>query len=99
MRQWHERYGGKGLVILGVHSPEFDYEHNAANVRDAISRLNVPYAVTLDNDFSNWKRYNTWAWPSMYLIDKRGRIRFTHVGEGAYAETEKRIQELIGESG
>ena len=99
MRQWHERYGGKGLVIIGVHSPEFDYEHNAANVRDAISRLNVPYAVTLDNDLSNWKRYNTWAWPSMYLIDKRGRIRITHVGEGAYAETEKRIQELIGESG
>ena len=85
------------MVIIGVHSPEFGYEKDADNVAQAIKDLKIKYPVALDNDFANWKAYNTWAWPSMYLIDKQGRIRFTHVGEGAYEETERRIKELLNE--
>ncbi|MBI5302166.1 MAG: redoxin domain-containing protein [Chloroflexi bacterium] len=97
MRDWHNKYHAQGLVVIGVHSPEFGYEQDVANVQRAINELNIPYAVALDNDFSIWKAYKVWAWPSMYILDKRGAIRFTHVGEGAYAESERVIQELLKE--
>ena len=83
--------------MIGVHSPEFSYEHNVDNVRHAIQELDVPYAVALDNDFQNWDAYRVRAWPSMFILDKHGRVRFTHIGEGAYAETEKVIVQLLKE--
>ena len=83
--------------MIGVHSPEFSYEHNAENVKRALKELDVPYAVALDNDFRNWNAFRARAWPSMYILDKHGRIRFTHIGEGAYAETERVIVELLKE--
>jgi peroxiredoxin len=83
--------------MIGVHSPEFSYEKNVENVQNAIKELNVPYAVTIDNDFKIWNAYRVQAWPSMFILDKRGAIRFTHVGEGAYEESERVIQQLLKE--
>jgi len=84
-------------VVIGVHSPEFAYEKSVENVQNAIKDLNVPYAVALDNDFKTWNAYRVWAWPSMFILDKQGAIRFTHVGEGAYEESERMIQALLKE--
>ena len=84
--------------MIGVHSPEFSHEHDVANVKRAIKELNIPYAVALDNDFKTWNAFHVWAWPSMYIMDKHGRIRFTHVGEGAYAESERTIVQLLKEN-
>jgi peroxiredoxin len=97
LRSWHEKYAARGLVVLGVHSPEFSYEHDLENVRRAIQGLQIPYAVALDNDFQIWNAYRVWAWPSMFILDKRGAVRFTHIGEGAYAESERVIQQLLNE--
>lgn len=83
--------------MIGVHSPEFAYEKNAENVQNAIKDLNVPYAVAIDNDFKIWNAYRVWAWPSMFILDKQGAIRFSHVGEGAYEESERVIQQLLKE--
>lgn len=84
-------------MVIGVHSPEFAYEKSVENVQNAIKDLNVPYAVALDNDFKTWNAYRVWAWPSMFILDKQGAIRFTHVGEGAYEESERMIQALLKE--
>ena len=84
--------------MIGIHSPEFSYEHDVANVSRAIHELNIPYAVALDNDFKTWNAFHVYAWPSMYIVDKRGRVRFAHVGEGAYAESERAIVELPNEN-
>jgi peroxiredoxin len=98
LRDWHTQYHNQGLIVIGVHSPEFDYEKQADGVSRAIKELNVPYAVALDNDFKIWNAFKVWAWPSMYILDKQGRIRFTHVGEGAYRESEQTIQQLLKEN-
>ena len=84
-------------MVIGVHSPEFSYEKSIENVQNAIKELNVPYAVVIDNDFKIWNAYRVWAWPSMFILDKRGAIRFTHVGESAYEESERVIQQLLKE--
>ncbi|CAG0987062.1 Protein DipZ [Anaerolineae bacterium] len=97
MRDWHTKYAARGLIVIGVHAPEFNYEHNVENVRRAIQDLQIPYAVALDNDFKIWNAYRVWAWPSMFILDQRGAVRFTHVGEGAYAESERVIQALLNE--
>jgi peroxiredoxin len=97
LRNWHDKYHEQGLVVIGIHAPEFSYEHDVANVRKAIKDLNIPYAVALDNGFANWKAFRVWAWPSMFILDKQGAIRFTHVGEGAYAESERMIISLLNE--
>ena len=83
--------------MIGVHAPEFSYEKNVANVQNAIKELNVPYAVAIDNDFKVWNAYRVWAWPSMFILDKQGVIRFSHVGEGAYTESEQMIKNLLAE--
>lgn len=83
--------------MIGVHSPEFAYEKSAENVQNAIKELNVPYVVAIDNDFKIWNAYRVCAWPSMFILDKRGAIRFSHVGEGAYEESERVIQQLLKE--
>ncbi len=85
-------------MVIGVHSPEFSYEKEVDSVQRAIKELNVPYAVALDNDFKIWNSFKVWAWPSMFILDKQGRIRFIHVGEGAYRESEETIQQLLKEN-
>src|SRR3954469_4812802 len=98
LKSWDARYRAKGLVILGVHSPEFGFEHSLGNVRSAVKRLGVRYPVALDNDFGTWNAYSNQYWPADYLIDRAGRVRDVHFGEGAYAETEKKIRLLLGSS-
>ena len=98
MREWHNKYKDEGLVIIGNHYPEFNYERDLNNLKQAIIDLNVPYAVAQDNNRKTWAAYENRYWPTLYLIDKRGRIRYVHIGEGAYAITEAAIQELLVES-
>jgi peroxiredoxin len=97
LRNWHNQYHEQGLVVIGIHAPEFSQERDVTNVKNAIKELNIPYAVALDNDFKNWKAFRVWAWPSMFILDKQGTIRFTHIGEGAYAESEQVIVSLLNE--
>jgi thiol-disulfide isomerase/thioredoxin len=93
---WAERYRDRGLVIVGVHSPEFGFEHDLDNVRRAARELGVRYPVVLDNDFAIWKSLGNRFWPAVYLVDADGRVRFHHFGEGNYEETERAIHELLG---
>ncbi|MBI5031008.1 MAG: redoxin domain-containing protein [Chloroflexi bacterium] len=97
LKSWHDKYRDQGLVVVSIHSPEFTYEHDVANVRRAITDLSIPYPVALDNDFKIWKSYNVRAWPTWFVLDKQGTIRYSHVGEGAYAETEQMIRALLKE--
>jgi thiol-disulfide isomerase/thioredoxin len=98
VKSWHERYMDQGLFIIGVHAPEFSYEHDIKNVKRYIRQNGIRYAVAIDNDFSTWDRYGNRYWPAMYLIDKQGIIRYTRVGEGGYSETETMIQRLLAEA-
>ncbi len=97
LRQWYDQYHSQGLVIVGVHSPEFSYEHDVANVRQAIRDLKIAYPVALDNDMKTWNAYHVYAWPTWFIVDKHGAIRFMHVGEGAYTESEQAIVALLKE--
>lgn len=85
-------------MIVGNHYPEFNYERDIQNVKDAIQRLEIPFAVAIDNSGATWRAYNNRYWPSLYLIDKRGNIRYQHIGEGQYQETEQAIQSLLAET-
>ncbi len=96
-KAWDEKYRAQGLVVLGVHTPELSFEKDVANVRQAVHDYNIKYPVAIDGDFANWNRYNVWAWPTWFIVDKEGYIRYTHVGEGAYAESEMVIQALLAE--
>jgi len=95
VRAWSERYADRGLVVVGVHAPEFGFEHDLANVRRAVSDLDVPYPVVIDNDFAIWRAFGNHYWPAAYLVDGTGRVRYHHFGEEAYAETERAIQSLL----
>jgi len=97
VKEWDARYREKGLTIVGVHSPEFDEEKKLDNVRREVASLGIQYPVVTDNDYATWRAYDVAAWPTIYVLDKSGRIRWTHVGEGAYDETEQVIQKLLGE--
>ena len=97
LRTWHETYNGDGLVVIGNHYPEFTFEHDLNNLKDALVRLDVPYPVVQDNFRETWSAYNNRYWPTLYLIDKQGRLRYRHIGEGRYAETEAAIQALLAE--
>lgn len=97
MREWHEKYSDDGLVIIGNHYPEFSYEEDLDNLKEAIVRLDIPYAVAQDNERATWGAYNNRYWPTLYLIDKNGDIRYVHIGEGAYAKTEAAINALLNE--
>ena len=92
----HEKYADKGLVIVGVHTPEFPHEKSAANVERAIKRHGIRYPVAQDNGFATWKAYSNRYWPAQYIVDRNGKIVFTHVGEGAYAEMDQIVAKLLG---
>ena len=97
LRDWHAKYERDGLTIVGVHSPEFAWEKPYDKVVAATRELGVRYPVVQDNDFAIWRRFGTWAWPTAVLVDKKGIVRHTHIGEGAYRETEQLIQTLLAE--
>jgi thiol-disulfide isomerase/thioredoxin len=98
IKQWDTRYREKGLTIVGVHSPEFAEEQKVENLRREVAELDIRYPVVTDNDYATWRAYDVSAWPTIFVLDKSGRIRWTHVGEGAYEETEQVIQKLLAES-
>ncbi|MBA3679233.1 redoxin domain-containing protein [Candidatus Saccharibacteria bacterium] len=99
LNTWHDKYKDQGLVIIGVHAPEFAFEKVPENVRKAVVDAKIGYPVGLDNEFATWKAYNNQYWPAKYLVDKDGNVRFTHFGEGKYDETEAVIQALLKEAG
>jgi thiol-disulfide isomerase/thioredoxin len=98
LRAWAEKYSGHGLVMIGVHTPEFSFEGNAENVRWAVAELGVDYPVTIDNDYAVWLAFDNHYWPALYFADARGRIRHHHFGEGEYGRSEMVIQQLLAEA-
>ncbi len=98
LKAWDASYRAAGLTIVGVHSPEFAFERVPDNVSSAVERLGIRYPVALDNDFATWRAYSNQYWPAKYLIDRDGRVRYHHFGEGAYEDTERRIRRLLGET-
>ncbi len=99
LRSWHDKYADSGLVIVGVHAPEFDFEKDYDNVLNAVGEFGIEYPVAQDNDFSTWRAYENRFWPAKYIIGKDGNVRYTHFGEGAYDETEQTIRALLEEAG
>lgn len=98
IKSWDARYRKQGLTIVGVHSPEFEEERKPENLRREVAELEIRYPVVTDNDYATWRAYDVAAWPTIFVLDKSGRVRWTHVGEGAYDETEQVIQKLLAES-
>jgi thiol-disulfide isomerase/thioredoxin len=96
VRAWADRYRDRGLVVVGVHCPEFGFEHDLGNVRRATRELGVDYPVVIDNDFAIWQSLANRYWPAVYLVDRDGRIGYHHFGEGNYEETERAIQQMLG---
>lgn len=96
--QWAEKYKDRGLVVIGVHTPEFAFERKTENVRDAIARLRIKHPVVQDNDYGSWRSFGNQYWPADYLIDREGRLVYTHVGEGGYDEMARRIEALLAEA-
>ena len=99
LKAWHEKYADAGLVIVGVHTPEFEFEKDRENVINAAEEFGVEWAIAQDNDFGTWRAFRNRYWPAKYLVDKDGLIRYTHFGEGAYDETELWIRGLLEETG
>ena len=95
---WAARYRDQGLVVIGIHAPEFDFERSVPNVEQVLRKLHIEYPVAIDNDFTIWRRYHNQFWPARYLIDAQGRIRSHHFGEGAYDVTEQQIRQLLDEA-
>ncbi|MBK8550832.1 MAG: redoxin domain-containing protein [Ignavibacteria bacterium] len=98
LNRWYEKYRSDEFEMIGVHCPEFDNERNFDNVKRSVEELGIKYPVLTDNEFSVWKEYEVNAWPTIFLIDKKGEIRYKKVGEGKYDKTEQMIKELLGES-
>jgi cytochrome c biogenesis protein CcdA/thiol-disulfide isomerase/thioredoxin len=99
IRAWAEKYKSQGLVVIGVHAPEFAFEKNLDNVRKAVKDLKIDYPVAVDNDYAIWRAFGNEYWPAHYFADGQGRIRYHHFGEGEYDESEKVIQQLLAEAG
>jgi hypothetical protein len=97
LRAWHARYAHEGLTIVGVHSPEFFWEKPLASLKAAVEELRIAYPVVQDNAFAIWNRYGTRYWPTTVLVDRRGVVRYYHIGEGGYPECEAVIQHLLAE--
>ena len=99
VRAWAEKYKEHGLVVIGVHTPEFPFEHDLENVRRAVQDMRVDYPVAIDNDYAVWDAFDNHYWPALYIADAQGRIRFHQFGEGAYEQSEMVIQHLLAEVG
>jgi cytochrome c biogenesis protein CcdA/thiol-disulfide isomerase/thioredoxin len=99
VRAWADKYKDQGLVVIGVHAPEFAFEKNIGNVKQAVAKLKIDYPVAIDNDYAIWRAFNNEYWPADYFIDAKGKIRHHFFGEGDYAESEKVIQQLLAEAG
>ena len=97
VKKWDAQYRDNGLTIIGVHTPESDLESNIDDVRREVAELGIKYPVVTDNDYSTWKAYSVEAWPTLFLLDKEGRVRWTNVGEGYYDQTEEAIKRLLAE--
>ena len=98
VKAWDAKYRNQGLVVIGVHAPEFDFEKDSANVRKSLDKLGITYPVAMDNDMKIWNAFHNEYWPAHYFIDAKGRIRHHHFGEGGYDESEKVIRELLMEA-
>jgi len=99
VRAWAEKYADHGLVVIGVHTPEFGFEHDVDNVRHAVKDRTVGYPVALDNDYAVWRAFDNYYWPALYLADALGQVRYHHYGEGEYRQSEMVIQQLLAEAG
>ena len=99
VRAWANKYKDQGLVVIGVHSPEFPFEHNVDNVRRAATEMRVAYPIAIDNDFAVWKALDNQYWPALYIVDAQGRIRHHQFGEGGYEQSERIIQRLLLDAG
>lgn len=97
VKSWHEKYKDKGLVVVGVHTPEYGFERKASNVADAVKRNAIRYPVAQDNGYGTWSAFGNQYWPALYLVDRKGRVVYTHFGEGSYAETEAAIRKVLAE--
>jgi thiol-disulfide isomerase/thioredoxin len=99
VRAWAEKYADQGLVVVGVHTPEFPFERDVENVRAAAKDLSVEYPIALDSEYAVWNAFTNRYWPAVYIADAQGRIRYDHFGEGRYEESERAVQELLREAG
>ena len=99
VRAWAEKYKGKGLVVIGVHSPEFEFEKSLDNVRHAVKDMNIDYPVAVDSDHAIWRAFRNNYWPALYFVDAQGLIRHHQFGEGSYEQSERIIQQLLVEAG
>lgn len=99
LREWDEKYRNQGLIVIGVHAPEFPFERDLNNVRRAVKDMRIDYPIVLDNDEAIWRGFNNQFWPTLYFIDAQGRVRYRHAGERSYDGLEKIIQELLAETG
>jgi len=99
VRAWAGKYSGQGLVVIGVHTPEFDFEHDHDNVRRAAADMRIDYPVAIDDDYAVWLAFDNHYWPALYFADAQGRIRHHHFGEGEYQQSEMVLQQLLGEAG
>ncbi|MFM0058886.1 thioredoxin family protein [Paraburkholderia phytofirmans] len=99
VKSWNQKYKDQGLTVIGVHTPEYPFERDTDNVKTAIKRFGITYPVAQDNRYATWNAYNNQYWPAFYLLDKQGRIVYTHFGEGDYAKTEAKIQALLAQQG
>lgn len=97
MTRWHEKYKDRGLVVIGVHTPEYAFEKSTESVQTAIKRYGIRYAVAQDNRYATWKAYDNQYWPALYLVDRKGRIVYKHFGEGDYERTEEAIRSLLAD--
>jgi thiol-disulfide isomerase/thioredoxin len=98
VNEWAKKYEKDGLVVIGVHTPEYPYERVIDNVRKSVARLGLNYPVAIDNDYAIWRAFDNQYWPAHYLVDARGQIRYSHFGEGAYEEQEQVIRRLLDEA-
>src|SRR5579871_3183262 len=99
IKGWADKYKNSGLIVIGVHTPEFAFEKRRANVEAAVNQLKIGFPVAVDSDRAIWQSFRNEYWPADYLIDGKGRIRYRHFGEGDYAESERTIQKLLSENG
>jgi thiol-disulfide isomerase/thioredoxin len=95
IKELHAKYAKDGLVVVGVHTPEYGHERILGNVEAAVKRFGITYPVAQDNQYATWNAYGNRYWPAQYLVDKQGRVVYAHFGEGAYAQTEARVQALL----